>query len=86
MTGSVAIDDFREAAKEPVTVSLRLLIQVRASDVWMGLFRLDGSSHPGGTQLASRRLVRPGGKTDAECVEAALGLAYRSQQSGGLIA
>jgi hypothetical protein len=79
-------DEFREASKEPVTCALRITVQVRPSALWVGVNRLDGSPHPGGTHLWSRRYDRPEGKTEAECVEAGLRMALRAQEQGSVVA
>lgn len=77
---SIGVDDFREAADEPLEAACRLVVQVRPSGVWAGMFRVDGSDRPGGRQVWAVRLVRPAGKTTAECVAAALMAAWQAQQ------
>ena len=80
------LHDFHEAAAEPVEASLRVALQVRPTSIWVGVYRLDGSAHGGGTHVWSRKYVRPDGKTTAECVEACLRAALRAQEGGELVA
>lgn len=77
-----ALDEFREASAEPVEMSLRALVQVRESSIWVGLFRLDGSPHAGGTRVWQQRYLRPPGKTTGECVAAAFTALWTAQQRG----
>lgn len=76
------MDDFREQSLEPVQASLRVAVQVRESSVWVGVYRLDGSPHAGGSHLWSRRYERPPGKDLGQCVEACLTAALRAQGNG----
>ena len=79
------MDEFREIAKEPVELSARVSLQVFPSAIWVGLYRLDGSPHGGGTHVWSRRYERPAGKTLEECVEACLRMALAAQQGGRVV-
>ncbi len=82
---SAGLDDFREIAAEPVEVSVRVSLQVRSDSIWVGVYRLDGSPHAGGSHLWSRRYARPAGKSSAECVEACLRMALSAQSNGLLV-
>lgn len=83
---SAGLDDFREQAAEPVECSVRIMVQVRPGTVWVGVYRLDGSPHAGGSHLWSRRYARPEGKTAPECVEAMVRAALLAQQGGEVVA
>lgn len=82
----MTVEAFREEAYKPVLSKFRLVMTTVADGLWVGVYDLSAGGRPGGTHVWSRRYSRPAGKTESECLEAALRMALQAAQDGLLTA
>lgn len=71
---------------DPTEVALKVAIIVREHAVWVGIYRSDIPSRPGGVHMWSRTLKRPAGKTPSACVAAGMLVALQAQEAGQVLA
>lgn len=64
----VSRDRMREVADEPVEVGVRIMVQVRASRFWAGVYELTGDREIPGRQILTVKGRRPEGRTPEDCV------------------
>ena len=73
-------------AADQTEVALKVAVIVRPTTVWVGIYRSDIPSRPGGVHMWSRTLKRPEGKTPPQCVAAGLLVALQAQEAGQVLA